>query len=158
MTAPASTRITRLVGEDEARACAEMMSSTEPWITLRRGHAQSLALILDPTREVYVARSGDALVGFAILCMTGALVGYVQSVCVQPAWRGRGIGSQLMRFAEDRILRESPNVFLCVSSFNTEARRLYQRLGYEPVGELRDYIVTGHSELLLRKTIGPISK
>ena len=158
MTALASTRITRLAGEDEARACAEMMSTTEPWITLHRSHAQSLALILDPTREVYVARSGDALVGFAILCMTGAFVGYVQSVCVLPAWRGRGLGSELMRFAEERILRESPNVFLCVSSFNTEARRLYLRLGYEPVGELRDYIVTGHSELLLRKTIGPISK
>lgn len=55
------------------------------------------------------------------------------------------------------ILRESPNVFMCVSSFNQDARRLYQRLGYQVVGELTDYIVRGHSEILLRKTVGPVA-
>jgi ribosomal protein S18 acetylase RimI-like enzyme len=44
-----------------------------------------------------------------------------------------------------------------VSSFNEGARRLYQRHGYEVVGELTDYIVKGHSEILLRKTFGPIA-
>ena len=47
-------------------------------------------------------------------------------------------------------------MFLCVSSFNPRARALYERLGYELVRELTDYIVAGHSELLLRKTVGPI--
>jgi len=61
-----------------------------------------------------------------------------------------------MRFAEERIFRESPNVFLCVSSFNPRAKALYERLGYEAVGELNDYIVRGHSEHIFRKTIGPI--
>jgi ribosomal protein S18 acetylase RimI-like enzyme len=70
--------------------------------------------------------------------------------------RGRGIGARLVSYAEARIFRESPNVFLCVSSFNPDARRLYERLGYALVGELTDYIVAGHSELLFRKTIGPI--
>jgi RimJ/RimL family protein N-acetyltransferase len=36
------------------------------------------------------------------------------------------------------------------------ARRLYERLGYELIGELRDDLVRGSSELLLRKTIGPL--
>jgi ribosomal protein S18 acetylase RimI-like enzyme len=62
-----------------------------------------------------------------------------------------------MAFAERRILAETPNVFICVSSFNDGARRLYERLGYEVVGELKDYIVAGHSEILLRKTIGPLT-
>jgi ribosomal protein S18 acetylase RimI-like enzyme len=47
---------------------------------------------------------------------------------------------------------------MCVSSFNEGASRLYQRLGYHVVGELRDYLVRGHSEILLRKTIGPIGE
>jgi ribosomal protein S18 acetylase RimI-like enzyme len=46
---------------------------------------------------------------------------------------------------------------MCVSSFNDGALRLYQRLGYQKVGELPDYIVAGHSEILLRKTIGPLA-
>jgi len=60
-----------------------------------------------------------------------------------------------VEWAEARIFRDSPNVFMCVSSFNANAFRLYQRLGYEVVGELRDYLVRGHSEILLRKTRGP---
>jgi ribosomal protein S18 acetylase RimI-like enzyme len=45
-----------------------------------------------------------------------------------------------------------------VSSFNPRARELYERLGYEFIGELKDYLVRGHSELLMRKTIGPIRR
>lgn len=59
-----------------------------------------------------------------------------------------------MEFAEQRIFRDSPNVFICVSSFNDAARRLYERLGYQKVGELRDLIVPGASEHLMRKTTG----
>ena len=45
---------------------------------------------------------------------------------------------------------------MCVSSFNTDAQRLYKRLGYQIVGELEDYIIPGASEILLRKTTGPL--
>jgi [ribosomal protein S18]-alanine N-acetyltransferase len=47
---------------------------------------------------------------------------------------------------------------MCVSSFNQAAGRLYQRLGYTMIGELTDYIVAGHSEILLRKSIGPLNE
>ena len=49
-------------------------------------------------------------------------------------------------------------MFICVSSFNPGARRLYERLGYQVVGELPDYMVRGHSEILLRKTTGPLAE
>jgi ribosomal protein S18 acetylase RimI-like enzyme len=133
------------------------MATSEPWVTLGRGYEASLRVVQDATREVYVARHGKEIVGFVILCMTGAFVGYIQTVCIHPERRGQGLGSRLVDFAEQRILRESPNVFMCVSSFNHDARRLYQRLGYQVVGELTDYIVPGHSEILLRKTLGPLT-
>ncbi len=136
--------------------CARMMAGSEPWITLERGYEESLALLQDATREVYGAFEGDRVLGFVILNMSGAFVGYIQTICVSEEDRSRGIGTRLMRFAEERIFRESPNVFLCVSSFNPRARKLYERLGYELIGELADYIVSGHSEYLFRKTIGPI--
>ena len=142
----------------EAEACARMMCASEPWITLRRGFDAALRLVRDPVREVHVAYEGERLAGFVILVMTGAFVGYIQSVCVAPERRGRGLGGRLMAFAEERILRETPNVFLNVASFNPEAQRLYERLGYEVVGELKDYIVPGHSEILMRKTTGPLSE
>ena len=144
-----------LASDDEAAQCARLMAGTDPWITLGRGYEASLERIKDPSREVYVAIDESGLAGCLILCMTGAFVGYIQTVIVAPDAQGKGIGSQLVEFAEDRIFRDSPNAFLCVSSFNSGARRLYERLGYAYVGELSDYIVAGHSELLYRKTQGP---
>jgi ribosomal protein S18 acetylase RimI-like enzyme len=62
----------------------------------------------------------------------------------------------MIEFAEQRIFRQSPNVFLCVSSFNKHAQKLYERLGYQHVGELPDFVVRGYSEILMRKTRGPL--
>ena len=145
-----------LASEEEARACARWMADSEPWITLGRGYEASLAILRDASKERYVALEGGRLAGFLILNMTGAFIGYIQTVCVAPEDRDRGLGAKLVGFAEERIFRESPNVFLCVSSFNAGARRLYDRLGYRVVGELTDYIVPGHSEILMRKTVGAL--
>jgi ribosomal protein S18 acetylase RimI-like enzyme len=133
------------------------MCSSEPWITLGRNFETSLAIVRDPTREVYLARDECGIAGFLILCMAGAFVGYIQSICIDPRCRGVGLGSRLLEFAEERIRRVSPNIFMCVSSFNVGARRLYERHGYRVVGELTDYLVQGHSEILLRKTFGPVT-
>jgi ribosomal protein S18 acetylase RimI-like enzyme len=156
----ADCAIRPLATSDEAEQCARLMSNSEPWRTLGRDYETSLRIVTDPLKEVYVAYVGDeteTVAGFLILNMTGAFVGYIQTVCVAPEWRGRGLGALLISFAEERIFREAPNVFMCVSSFNTDAQRLYERLGYQRVGELTDYIVAGHSEILLRKTIGPLT-
>jgi ribosomal protein S18 acetylase RimI-like enzyme len=144
-------------GRDEADACAEMMANSEPWITLGRGHREGIKLLSDPSREVYVAVINGVTTGFVVVEMQGAFTGYIKSICVIPDRRGQGIGAMLMAHAEERIFKETPNVFLCVSDFNEGARRFYSRLGYEVVGELRDYIIRGHSETLMRKTVGPLS-
>jgi len=135
-----------------------MMAGTEPYITLRRDYDASLRLVSDPSKEAHLALVGGEIVGFIVLVMHGALVGYIQSICVAPTWRNRGIGTKLMSFAEERIFADAPNAFLCVSDFNGGARRLYERLRYEAVGELRDYLVPGHSEILMRKTIAPLNE
>ena len=147
----------------EAWARAELMASSDPWRRLGRTLERSHAIIRDPAREVYVAlqssKSSDPRVaGFIVVIMQGVFVGYIQSVAVRADCRGRGLGSALIAFAEQRILRDVPNVFICASSFNPDARRLYERLGYTVVGDLTDYIVRGHSETLLRKTTGPLNE
>ena len=157
-TPPETLEIRELRGEEEARRCAELMTSCEPWITLQRTYEDALALLTDPSREICVGLVDLEIVGFAILIVKGILVGFVQTLAVAPAWRGRGIGAALMGHAENRILRDSPNVFLCVSSFNERAQGFYEHLGYRAVGELSDFIVRGHSEILMRKTTAPWSE
>jgi len=140
----------------EGEACARMMAGTEPWITLRRDYDACLRVMLDETRERYVGYRGGRLAGLLVLNLKGAFVGYIQTVCAFPEFRGKGVGTALVAFAEQRIFRDHKNAFICVSDFNPRARVLYERLGYRLVGELHDYLVAGRSELLLRKTRGPL--
>jgi len=147
-----------LDGEADAVRCATIMSTADPWITLGRGFDRCHALINDPTREVYVAKSDGELAGFLILTMQGAFRGYIQTIAVDEKFRGRAVGTALIAFAEQRIFAESANVFMCVSSFNERAKALYLRLGYEVIGELVDYVVRGHSEWLLRKSVAPMNE
>lgn len=152
----ATLTVRPLAGDAEAEACAALMASSEPWVTLERDRAALLRMLLDPSRERYAALVGDRLAGCLVLNLQGPFVGYLQAICMAPGFRGSGLGTALIAFAEERIFREHPNVFLCVSSFNPSARRLYERLGYRAVGELTDFIRAGHSEILMRKTRGPI--
>jgi ribosomal protein S18 acetylase RimI-like enzyme len=152
-----NVEIRPFVSEDDVVWAAKIMAASEPWTTLGRDEAASRNILKDAEKERYVLLEGDQRAGFLILNMRGALAGYIQTVCVAPTSRGRGLGTRLMAFAEERILGQTPNVFLCVSSFNEGARRLYERLGYVRVGELKDFLVAGHSETLMRKTAGPLA-
>jgi [ribosomal protein S18]-alanine N-acetyltransferase len=167
MTGPAQTpdidahsvTVRPIAGDDEIRVCAEIMTTSDPWVTLGRTMEHAVRILSDrEIQETYVAVNDGVVVGFVILIMKGAFVGYIRTVAVHSDWRSRGLGRRLIWFAEERIFRDSPNVFLCVSSFNERARVLYERLGYETVGELRDYIVRGHSEWLMRKSLGPYAE
>jgi ribosomal protein S18 acetylase RimI-like enzyme len=151
-----SVRISRTARRADLETCARFMSESEPWLTLGIGYADCLKAASAPLREAYAAKEDGKALGFIILQMTGTFRGYIQTVCVGPAARGKGIGSKLVRYAEKRIFRETPNVFMCVSSFNKGAQKLYKKLGYIRTGLLKDFIVAGHDELLLRKTRGPI--
>ena len=140
----------------EARCCAGFLVASEPWITLGLTFEQAMQRLTDSTREIHVASVGDEITGVLILFLDGTLKGYIQTIGVHSDWRSRGIGTRIIEFAERRIFLISPNVFLCVSSFNAGAQKFYERLGYQRVGELPDFVVNGHSEFLMRKTRGPL--
>ncbi len=142
-------------GPDDYAWCARVMASSEPWITLRRDEAACSAALRRPGNELFVARRRESGLpaGFILLAAYG-LAGspYIASVAVAAEARGQGAGSQLLQFAEQRF-HGREHLFLLVSSFNKQAQGLYRRHGYEQVGELKDYCVAGHSELILHKAL-----
>ncbi|MGE5574285.1 MAG: GNAT family N-acetyltransferase [Bacillota bacterium] len=75
---------------------------------------------------------------------------YIEHVAVLPAWRGQGIGTQLIAAAEAQAASIGlARCSLDVEMSNTDARRLYERLGYRHVrtcvlrGEARQYGIEG---------------
>src|SRR5262249_5595654 len=97
-----SVVIRPLASEDEARVCSRLMAQSEPWITLGRSFEAGLKMLLDPLRERYVALVEGEIAGFVVLVTHGALVGYIQTICIAPTSRSLGIGTELMAFAEQR--------------------------------------------------------
>lgn len=139
--------------DDDYEWCARLMAGNEPWITLKRDLEGARAAMRRPGTELFVARSQGKLLGLLLLAPYG-LAGspYIASIAVDEAARGRGLGSVMLRFAEQRYAGRR-NIFLLVSDFNLRAQQLYRRCGYEFIGELTDYVVPGHSELLFRKRL-----
>lgn len=138
-------------GDDEW--CARLMAGSEPWITLRRDLDACRLVLKRPGHELFVARdqSTSEPLGFILLASCGfAGSPYISSIAISAEAQGRGLGSQLMLFAERRC-HERNHLFLLVSSFNSRAQQFYRRHGYEFVGELKDYLVNGHSELIFHK-------
>jgi ribosomal protein S18 acetylase RimI-like enzyme len=146
-------------GDDEICSCADIMASVDPWLRYGRTRETNRATLTAPGVEAYVAVAAQPegrVVGVVALALNIPLIrGYILALAVAADFQNRGIGTQLLRHAEARIFRESPNVFICVTSFNEGAQRLYKRLGFEQIGVIQDYAVAGAHEHVLRKTIGP---
>jgi len=140
---------------EDFEVCALMMSVTDPWITLDMNYDQCLQAFEGISKEIYVIRHHNEIIGFVIIQISGTFAGYIQTICISKDHRGKGYGKKLLQFCEERILKISPNVFICVSSFNKGAIKLYYDFGFKLVGELDNFVKEGFSELLLRKTVGP---
>ncbi|MCI0523138.1 MAG: GNAT family N-acetyltransferase [Bacteroidales bacterium] len=140
---------------DDFKVCALMMSATDPWITLGMDYEICLTAFEGSFREVHIVSDNGEIAGFAILQLSGSFSGYIQTICVSEGYRGKGVGTALLSYCEERILKISPNIFICVSSFNTRARKLYESFGFRLVGKLDNFLKEGFSELLLRKSVGP---
>lgn len=78
---------------------------------------------LDPTDERIVAVRDGAVVGF--LDLVGS---HISNVFVDPQYQGQGIGTTLIAEAERRA---AGDLTLSVFISNPDARRLYERLGFE---------------------------
>ena len=140
--------------DDDREWAARLMAGTEPWLTLGRDLTQTRALFARSDGTLFVARRGKAPLGFLLFRERGVVNSpYVASLAVEENARGLGIGTRLLAAAEDHARRLDPHLFICVSSFNTRAKALYERLGYAAIGELKDYVIPGAAEVLLCKRL-----
>jgi ribosomal protein S18 acetylase RimI-like enzyme len=148
--------IRKTTDTQDISTCAQMMAASDPWITLGMNYEQCLLAFDGPCKEIYVAEYENKTAGFVILQVCGTFKGYIQTLCISEELRGKGLGKKILQFSEQRVLKISPNIFICVSSFNEGAIKLYYEFGFRLVGELDDFVKKGFTELLLRKSVGPL--
>jgi ribosomal protein S18 acetylase RimI-like enzyme len=112
------------------------------WTACRATYARLLA------RDGFVvlAERGDDLVGYALVAVmpatetilddtwrTGESIAEIETVCVAPSERGRGIGTALLdRVDEELEAAGIADVLIGAVATNTDAIRLYERRGFRP--------------------------
>lgn len=89
-------------------------------------------------RQIYVADVDGAPCGSVSVNEREEFAGFLHlfALDVAPRQQSRGIGTRLIEWVEEQALtRGRAGVYLEVSTQNEGARRLYDRLGYQPDGK-----------------------
>ena len=92
----------------------------------------------------------DMVVGYLLMAMKNGSP-YVNQVAVHGWYRGAGIGSQLLDYAE--TVYEDKSIWLEVEA-NNPAQSLYFKHGYRVKAVLKDYNGPGRNGLVMSKILG----
>lgn len=77
------------------------------------------------TDTFWVYEENEKVIGYVMFTTDGHIV----NIAIDPTYRHKGIGTELMKFAIDCV--ESKGVWLEVRESNIGAQRFYQRLGFK---------------------------
>lgn len=111
------------------------------------------ALLLGGGGSGCLAVEGDDPLGF-ILFTVAADQAEILTICVRPDRRGRAVGRRLVaEAARIAVHAGAVEMFLEVAEDNAPARRLYDRLGFGPVGRRRGYYRCGRDALVLSRRL-----
>lgn len=108
--------------------------SKESW-----SEADFIQSLSDPTRAFWVAKEGEALLGFCGISQSFEQ-GDLLNIGVCPEARGKGIASALLAAALQAFKEaEGKELFLEVRASNGAAQALYEKFGFRRIGVRRGY-------------------
>ena len=123
-------------------------------------------LIASPNATTWIAEDGlepkIELIGFSIVEWRAGLsesVAYIQTLEVHPAFRGRGIGAELLVRAEETARSAGAHrIDLHVDVDNAAAIRLYESRGYARQGREEHYYARHRAAFVYTKLLsGPVA-
>lgn len=131
---------------DAVHALERELFPTDPWTVTQ--FWSELARVPE-SRMYFVACSGDQIVGYAGVFLTGPTAD-VQTIGVARQMQGRGIGRILMAELVGAARGRGVRVLqLEVRADNARAIDLYRRLGFAVDGRRRDYYGRGEDAVLM---------
>jgi ribosomal protein S18 acetylase RimI-like enzyme len=84
------------------------------------------------------------LAGVCLASMIGPESGHITQICVAKEWQGRGVGYEMIRRTLDLLRQRAvKKVSLTVTSENTQAIALYERLGFQRIRHFAAYVWEG---------------
>jgi ribosomal protein S18 acetylase RimI-like enzyme len=141
---------------ENAKELGEALAAIQPWSVI--GYpAERLADWLrrqEPTMRKFEAVTGQGLAGVIVIQDPFLHGPYLKLIAILPGFQGRSLGMRLLQWMESEARRaEDRQLWLCVSTFNSRARALYERFGFEAVAILDKLACDASDELLMRKRL-----
>lgn len=86
----------------------------------------------------YIFKCDNTPAGYAIVSMkfeteVGGMAAWIEELFVEDAFRGLGIGTEFFAFLRNELKGKIKRIRLEVGDENNGAKRLYSRLGFEPL-------------------------
>lgn len=105
------------------------------------------------TRKYIVALDDNEIIGYAGIALAGD-VADIHTLTVLPAFRRRGIASQMLKELEEWATQKGiANFMLEMREGNAEAQPLYEKYGYQVISRRDNYYAPGIHALIMRKEI-----
>ncbi|WP_124068444.1 GNAT family N-acetyltransferase [Clostridium sp. E02] len=100
---------------------------------------------------LFVAIAEGVCTGFMFYIKNGAFHSfpYLHIIVVKEEYRSKGIGKDLIDYYEN--ISDGDKFFLVVGDFNSNAKRLYEKIGYCQVGEISGLYREGITEYIMMK-------
>lgn len=140
---------------EQVDACAQAMENSSLQNVYFQAPERRKSAVLEGIAQgtLYVALYDGVCAGFAYYQSEGAFHAYpyLHLLAVHEAYRGRGVGKQLLAFLENRLLADKDKMFLLVGDYNTLAKAFYEREGYSQVGLIPGLYRQGVDECLMMK-------
>lgn len=92
-----------------------------------------------PAADIWLVRNGSNAIAAAITTRTGSSVG-LWAMATRPDRQGQGAGSALLAHLLRHHLRQGASSFFLLAT--PAGRRLYQRFGFQIVGQLADWAIS----------------
>lgn len=128
-------------------------SQIGPWAHYGFAAATLAENFKSPGAAAYQIDCAGELAGAVVVRPVWLMGPYLQMLAVLPPFQGQGIGARVVTWFEAEARLKARNAWLCVSTFNPIAQRLYQAHGFEPVATLDGLVRDGDGELLMRKRL-----
>jgi ribosomal-protein-alanine N-acetyltransferase len=101
-----------------------------------------------------IAKKDDIILGYAVASIHKEF-GHIISIAVHPQYRRLGVGKALMsKIIETLKSHNIKNVILEVKKSNTPAQRLYEKIGFRRIGEIKSYYEDGEDAFVFSLAIG----
>jgi ribosomal protein S18 acetylase RimI-like enzyme len=147
--------LNRCLSIDDAELLSTAFALNQPWLTLgiSASGLKNYFLREDANLYRYTVRVDNQVAGIICLRYPWLRGPYIELLGLIEGYRGNGIGTQLLDWAETETRQHSNNLWLVTSSFNQQALQFYQRHGFQQIGLIAGLVHPDHDELLLRKRL-----